>query len=313
MESNKSSTASAAVYYKENDFDKNSMDRILNLMRLKELCLVNNQRLVSHVLENTALHQPVVYNTFFSAMSNALDILLMFFINDEISASLNNRGPLGELLVGVLELNRKNDPSNLLKYAFEDVQKNFCERVDFLIGSALLDFVVATYSNFELWIEKIYDSIVDVQGKENLRLTSFVKYFEECKINKDFVADKNALLFILKEYGSYVSGSEKIEYVLARADLRYKRNKTFDLDVIKFYQALRNTIHNGGVNKKNNSMSITVRGVEIRLPKNMPSSTDDRNSYIYLCEELVEIYQSIIDSTDGATAHCCVALNESLV
>ncbi|KRW54698.1 hypothetical protein AO724_19950 [Aeromonas allosaccharophila] len=66
------------------------------------------------------------------------------------------------------------------------------------------------------------------------------------------------------------------------------------MSLVRLYRDKRNTIHNLGIHKKKSVSPINIKGINIELNEGMPSFTEDFNSNIYMCEELVEIYAAML-------------------
>jgi hypothetical protein len=277
------------MYEQTFDFDKNNKNLIYNLMVLKGEALIKG-----HFL---AMKQGITagdeYSNFFTAIANQIDTLLIYFINDEITASLHDRGLLSKLLDELINENYKEEDYKRLEFAKNDLSDLFANRTDFMIGSNFLDFKVNTFSVFECYIDKLYEELILVTPRSNKKEQDLVKLIE--KYNNENDPDKRlSIINKIKNISFYVSSSEKIDIVLSKCeDLESK-----DREFITYYRSQRNTVHNLGVHK-GKSQSVTVEGIEIKLEKDMPSFTSNRNSAIFACRKLMDIYESALASVTG--------------
>ncbi|MFL0933959.1 hypothetical protein ACJO14_23805 [Vibrio parahaemolyticus] len=277
-------------------YDKNNSKRIYNLMVLKGKCLKYDIEHMENCSRQFQIQPRVEYNSFFSAMSDVIDNMLFFFVNDEVSSALPNRGPLGDILACALELHHESKDEVYLDYSITDVQDLFCNRTDFIIGSYFLDFTIGSFSVFEKWMDIAYSEVRERKPSKNSkkkRLKSYISSYNKCDNDKR----KNEILEqIMSNCSSYVSGSQKIDFVVSLIDENYTRDKERDTHIISMYRNKRNTIHKLGVHMHNSVAPLVVRGVEIKLEQGKPSFTEDYNSAIYLCDELVELYRAVIDN-----------------
>jgi len=251
-------------------------------MMLKGKCLQYHNDLIRSIIIN----EPIFFSkTFYSSMSDTIDNLLFFFLNDEVSASLDNRGPLGDII--------DCEDFPLYKLVNSDVEKLFQERTDFIIGSYFLDFTVSSFSVFEKWICNMYEELrprKPSKGKKAKRLEKLIEQYYQTSSpsEKSLILEK-----IMVGCSAYVSSSEKIEFCMSRLTNDYKRDVKKDKKIINLYRNQRNTIHNLGVHKNKSIEPISIKGIDMDLKEGLPSFTEDRNSHIYICDELVEIYRAM--------------------
>lgn len=280
------------MYSKVNSFDTNNKRIIYNLLVLKGEALLKGQFLARH----KNLNEGDGYSNFFTAISAQVDPLLIYFINDEISASLHERGPLRGLIKEVKNDHFIDEHFKYLQYAESDLQLVFSERTNFIIGSNILGFKVDTYSVFEKYIGNLYDNVLlshPRSNKNELKLIKLIEKYSNCSSNEE----KASTLEKIKKISFYVSSAEKIEYVLSHSALQNEKEDEIR-KFLNFYRSQRNTIHNLGVHS-GEEQSITVRGIEIKLDKDMPGYTEDHNSAIFACHELMDIYETIHASITG--------------
>lgn len=265
--------------------DKNSNKRIYNFLVLKGECLIN-----ADFFEYRKGHaQGDLYSNFYSAMSDQVDSILTYLINEEISASLPNRGPLTEILDQSIKDNYEEKHFKRLEIAKADLPDIFSNKTDFITGSSFLDFKVGTYSVFEKYMGLLYDAIApkDRDARKEKELVKYISLYSSCTDEEK----KSSILKKIKNINFYLSGSEKIEYVLSKC-------RDSGLDIVEtrhflgFYRKQRNTMHNLGVNM-GEADSTTIEGIEISLGKHSPSYTSDRNALIYAAKKLLRIYKEV--------------------
>lgn len=272
------------MYEQVNKFDTNNKERIYNLLVLKGEALLKGRFL--------AMRQEIgngeEYSNFFTAISDQIDTLLIYFINDEISASLHERGPLRSLIEEVKKDHYIDKHFKLLKSAESDLLNLFANRTDFIIGSSFLDFKVNTFSAFEKYIDGLYENLLlssPRSNKKEMKLIELIKKYSE----SDNASEKQSTLEKIKKISFYVSSAEKIEYVLSKSGyekLEMDKARNF----LNFYRNQRNSIHNLGIHR-GKSQSVTVSGIEIKLDTDKPSYTKNHNSAIFFCRELMDIYE----------------------
>lgn len=275
-----------------NKFDKNNKERIYNLLVLKGEALLKGQFLA--IRQN--IKNGEAYSNFFTTISDQIDPILVYFINDEVSASLLERGPLRMLIEEVIEDHYSNEHFKRLQYAKADLPNLFANKTDFIISSNLLDFKVSTFSAFEKYVEELYDKLLLANPRSNKKEKELVKLIVRYS-ESDSEKDKVSILGKIKKISFYVSGAEKIEYVLSKSDIKKEEideTRTF----LKFYRSQRNTIHNMGFHR-GEYQSVTVKNIEIVLDNGKPSYTENHNSAIFACHKLMNIYEEMYTSITG--------------
>lgn len=271
--------------------DRNSNKRIYNLLILKGECLIKGH---FSELRKGAAHGDN-YSNFYTAMSDQVDTILTYFINEEISASLPNRGPLTSILDQAIEDNYEERHFKRLEFAKADLPDLFSSKTDFIIGSAFLDFKVGTYSAFEKHIGLLYDIVApkDRLERKEKELVKYICIYSSCTDE----SKKSSILKKIKNINFYLSGAEKIEYVLSKC-------RDNDLDIVEtrnflnFYRKQRNTVHNLGINE-GEADSTTIKGIEISLGAKSASFTSDRNALIYAAKKLLRIYEKVEHCIEG--------------
>jgi hypothetical protein len=238
------------------------------------------------------------YRNFFTAISDQIDPLLVYFINDEVSASLIDRGPVRSLIEEATAENYRAEHFKMLEYAKGDLSDLFTNRTNFIISSSFLEFKVSTYSAFEQYTGELYDQLVSKNPRSNKKTSDLIGLIEKYSANND-ASEKALILEKIKKLSFYVSSSEKIEYVLSKVHLE-KDSAIEARKFLKFYRSQRNTIHNLGTHI-GESQSEIVNGIEIILENGKPSFTENHNSAIFACRKLMTIYESMHEGITGDT------------
>ncbi|WP_292992650.1 hypothetical protein [Nitrosomonas sp.] len=274
-------------------FDKNNKEIIYNLLVLKGESFIRGKILASY----KEFTKGEKYSNFFLGISDQIDILLIYFINDEISASLPNRGPLIELCDEAINEYFRDENSKCLTTAIEDLKDLFANRTEFVRGSNIFDFKVNTFSVFEHYVVVLYEELTSTNPRSREKEQKLIKLIED--YNKEECNEKKlSLLKRIKDISFYISSSEKINYVLSRCKGIDSKKKDIR-QLIDYYRNQRNTVHNLGIHK-GESLSVTVKeGIEIELEKDKFSYTSDYNSAIFACRELMDIYETMHTSVTG--------------
>ena len=287
MSDNQEFNASERTYRQTQEFDRNQKDRILTLLQLKTKCLVQDDALRIAF----DFHSPS--SSFFTAIAGAVDCLLFAQINEEATACLENGGPIGELLASIFnDAHEKQIPLKSVLPALQDMESLFHDRGDFVLGSIYLDFIVTTYSAFEMYMELIYDQLRLVHPSSGRRLKLLKSLIT--KYNKAPEETKNHILGCIAKVSDYVSGREKIEFVLSKLPKESNRDRAKDLTTVKFYSNTRNSIHKLGVSSSRDSFRYTLGGRNLAHDSGAPLLTEDRSDIVRLCRELVDIYSDVV-------------------
>lgn len=304
------------TYNMVNPFDENQKDRIKNLLKLNGICIYQH-KILCNLSKNTESDGA---QSFFSSIVDISNVVLTWQIFDEISASLDNRGPLSEL-IGDVKKNAQGDiqenPALNIPYemAFNDLEcRTFSPQLmytNFINGSMFQDFIVGTFSAFEYWMSEIYDHLFDASCAIDRRKAKVTKMIGDKKnniINEDDRAVIESWLArvqdqisdeIIKKFGSYVSSSEKIEIVISHVNKKYGQElkdlgvdpiEKEDRDLIKFYATQRNAIHNLGKHSKSSNLCF----YDVTIEAGKPSYYKDYNDNINLCLDLIVIFIKVI-------------------
>ncbi|MFP5515571.1 MAG: hypothetical protein ACLGJC_21105 [Alphaproteobacteria bacterium] len=291
-------------------YSANSAERIYNITVLKGKCLNYNQELLAVICDKFDLPPEFAGSTFFTAMSDVLDVLLFIFLNEEVSASLEKRGPLGDILAKSIERHYTESDHTYLSYC-DDIQHMFSKRVDFVIGSCLLDFTVSSFSVFEKWVCSAYEEVRQRRKSSNKKIAKLRKMIG--KYNSITVSSPEkelALKRIMDNRSSYISGFEKINFTMSKVDHNYLREKQKDLETIEMYSKMRNTIHNLGIHINKQQYASNTNNCRAKLEPGKAYYTDTYSHNIHLCNELVEIYKAMICSLDLCSLSSLIELGD---
>ncbi|EHJ9990566.1 TPA: hypothetical protein NG570_004582 [Vibrio parahaemolyticus] len=280
------------MFDKACEYDINSKGRIYNLLVLKGESLIK----ADFLARCQGIKEGENYANFYSAMSDQIDLLLSYYINDEITASLDARGGLLDLIEETINDYYEEEHFKRLEFAKEDLQRLFKCKTDFLVSSSLVDFKVSTYSVFEYYVDKLYEQLISIYPRSNKKEEDLISLIRKCPPD---ASDEKMYELVdkIKRISFYVSGLEKINYVISKSKLS-KEEKKEAREFISFYGSLRNTIHNLGVNR-GKSKSITIKGIDITLDEGACSYTDNHNSTFFACQKLMEIYEKIHQDITG--------------
>lgn len=287
------------AHFQKFEFDDNQVDRMLNLLILKSRCLRQDTALKIEFSN----FEPAV--TFFWAISLSIDSLLLTQLNDEATACLDERGPMHALVEKIKEAARVKN-IEIPKLAVDDLPNLLANRTEFIIGSCFLDFIVSTYSAFEMFMARIYGQLrprYPRSGKQGKRIANLIKKYNNAILDER----EEVLRSIIEEGGSYVSGAEKIEFVMSKMSPTYPRNLVKDREIIQFYANARNSIHNLGRNFSAKDLRLQINGAEISLLSGQPVFSHDRSNITRLCGELVEIYLSVVMQNSDLDAKTFIA------
>jgi hypothetical protein len=261
-------------------------------MRLNGKCLALHERLIDEA-EDKLGYARRSNASFFSAMSDAINCMLLYLLNEEVSAFHDNRYPLDKIVRNAMSLDVRSGENEYWKRAYQDVQELFRDRINHITGSYFLDFTVSSYSVFEYWMCKFYDDVrvrYPSKNTKKKRLCSLIQ-----KFNRSEDADREIILDeIMRRCGSFVSGSEKITFIISHLSSKYPRNPSDDINTVLNYAARRHTVHNLGVHIHDSLQPIERNGKRLELEKNKAALLNDYTLLIDQCEQLVEIYEAAV-------------------
>lgn len=280
----------------ENDPNKIHGKFIYSLLKLKARCLGEHRDLI-YAMEEVYNCEIDSASSFFSNLSDQIDPLLVYFLNEEYSKKRSYKECLEPIIFNAIKENHQGHDFSLelnLKAARTDTEDVFENRMNFITSSNFLDFTVSSYSVFEKWMGKIYEALRTSEpssGRKKLHMEKLVQQYGKAK---DQEARDKILGKMMGNFSAYVSSSEMIQFVLARTNKEYPRDKDRDRKVIEFYGARRNTIHNLGTHTRKTIQPITIDETTIKLEHLRAAFTTDFNTLIDHCDELFHIYCEVM-------------------
>jgi hypothetical protein len=290
-------------YFQTSEFDKNQVDRILHLLVLKSRCLRQDDALRFH------FNHVAPAMTFFWATALAVDNLLLAQMNDEVAACLDERGPTRALIEKVKDVAREKS-IDIPELAIDDFPALFRDRTGFIIGSCFLDFIVGTYSAFEMFMIRIYEQLrpkYPHSGKQKKLVAKLIEKYNQATPEEK----EQTLRCIIKAGGDYVSGAAKIDFVMSKlSPTTYARNLAADRETIRFYANARNSIHNLGKNASTKAFRLPTTNAEITLLSGQSTFSPDYSDITRrLCGELVEIYLSVVQQNAYLGIDAFISIN----
>ena len=289
MNAQKSLNFSLISHRRERAFGRIEKDRILNLMLLKTHCLSQDDRLRAAFDDFGGYAM-----SFYVAIVGAVDCLLHAQIKDEAVDCLERGGPVGELLADVVDDARERGlPASSIAASVADMESLFGTRHGFVVGSFYEDFVVSTFSAFEMFMARIYEPLRVREPSSESRLEALKKLIAKYNDAQGDAKEK-ALARIAKNSSDYVSGRQKIEFVLARLPKETQRDRAKDLQVVQFYGDSRNSIHNLGRNGSGKDLKYQSDGIDLRHAAGGGLFSKDRSDIVRLCRKLVDIFSDVV-------------------
>lgn len=275
------------AYRQDKKFDHYQKDRILNLMMLKNYCIERDNAL-RHAYQ---FHGEAA--SFFTAIVGAVDCLLFAQINEEATVCLEKGGAIGDLLGTVIEdAKSAGIPFTRIKHAVDDMEPLFRDRGEYVRGSLYLDFIVGTYSALEFYMAKIYNCIRTEHPSSNSKIQKLKKLID--KYNRTEGKDKDQLLNDIAELNTYISGREKIDFVLSKLPKDESRSRSNYLSTVSFYARARNSVHNLGFSGSPNDAQYSIEKRELIHNAGEALLTEDQSDIVRLCQKLVEIYNDVV-------------------
>ncbi|MBI0473232.1 MULTISPECIES: hypothetical protein [Pectobacterium] len=290
-------------------FDSNHKNIIAAFMALKnKATLLEKHTLRGNYQINKNRLPFIEVRNYYASLRNVCDLPIIFMMNEELSNTAA-RHLCPELLIELLkeqhltlDVQVDGKPASLEHEDFEaslsDIRALFCDRINGMVGSLMLDFTVSVFSCFEHWITKLYDGYAEKLEAEykNSRRDKVVKLLKRYGGARSDEEKLKYLNGILDVRGPYRSFPDKINALYKMVDKqKYMRDINHDKDIIKFLGACRNTVHNSGVHQKD-SLQITCNGITYFLRAGRPWYCDRYSQSIGLLGELTDIYSHLVRS-----------------
>lgn len=299
------------IFCKDKDFDEIMCKRINKLICLENKCLCLGKQLnINYDIIN--IHSANFYTT----VADLLKPFILYLINDEISACLEERGPIQLLETELFKYVNQNERSDFVS-GLSEIQNTFFVGLNFIYGSLSIDLTIHMFSAFEFYISKLYEFVKNQYTHKNLKRKRLEKYLQEYH-NIILEQEKCCINNRLKEYNekieslknkimtncsSYVSGKEKIDFIISKIENYSERSLDKDIEIINFLHMARNTVHNLG-NNAGKDTSLQVNGNRVSLPHGKKMDCTDYIVYIDIFGELVDIYKAITQSFNIIDSEC---------
>lgn len=256
-------------FFISQDYDKNSMLRIIALYKLRD-------HFMGYLEEQETFNPPPadgkVYrnNSIYTSILHSIDLLIYNFMNDESMVVLNGREAI-KLTMAVCVKGLSEEKYTFPRHdnVIKEISNLYINRNDEIIGSMFLDFTVSIFSALEMFLSDVY----------YLKAT-------KARISKD-----------TKHFRGNIPAKEKINTVLNlcvnAADPITKNDKAAFMKTIDVLREMRNTIHTLGIYTKNKDITYTIEGMTVYLRKNKPVTTSDYRFQLMMCKEIIDIYRKI--------------------
>ncbi|XZI40748.1 hypothetical protein ACSXEP_07070 [Clostridium perfringens] len=222
---------------------------------------------------------------------------LYFLMKDEISSSNGNIG-----LEALCEYITEKDEELFGNFEY---MKTLCT-VGFnepFVGQ-IYDFYISMWSCFEASINSLcreFDDMIkkDLETSNHKKILKFIKKcINDDSSYKSFINEFNKNKeSLIKKVPTYVSFSDKINYLFKHILKGYSRDEKKDKEILLFCGRLRNTLHNNGLNI-NGDKELTLNGYVFKLEKNKLVYSEEYIKKMILINEIFDIYTEIIKSFD---------------
>lgn len=247
----------------------------------------------------------IYYHSFYSLFRDICSTPLYFLINEEVS-NAHGRDYFPVLLNEIINeghytVKKKHHSYNQnidLQHTYEELSHLLINNYNELFGSQMLDFQISSYSAFENWITKLYNSLcpdhkTEIIEKRKAAIKNLLKTYNSNP--SDIELDKTVTnLFEIK--GDFISFPDRVNEIYKKIDHSlYKRTINKDKDIILFIGKIRNTVHNSGIHNGKNS-SINVNGHTHNLEKGKPYKSPSWIETLKLTKELILIYTELLKS-----------------
>ncbi|MBC5791245.1 hypothetical protein [Providencia sp. JUb39] len=250
------------------DFDKNSMLRIIELYKLRDLVmgyLEEQESIIPPPKDDKIYRQHSIY----TSLLHSIDLLIYNFVNDE-SLVVLHREPV-KLTMGVCTKGLFKEGYSFPRQdrGLKEIQNLYVNRNDEMIGSMFLDFSTAIFSAFEMFISDVY----------------YLKESKEKIANSENYYHKN--IPAKNKIDSVLKLCQKTEKPISKED------KIKFLECINVLREMRNTIHTLGYYTKDNDITYSINEMTVFLKKSHPVTTSDHRFHFLICRDILEIYRKI--------------------
>lgn len=288
-------------------FDKNIKTLIGGFLELQDECYHQENFFLGEAFFNTNKNKFnfIYYKSFYSLFRDICSVPLYFLINEEIS-NAHGRDLFPDLLheiinEGYYTAKRKHLSNNEnidSQHTYEELSYLLINNFNELFGSQMLDFKISSYSAFENWMSRLYDSLcpnhhkeIESKRKSEIRniITNYITTPSEPELDKT-TAD------LLKMKGGFISFPDRVNEIYKKIDKSlYKRTINTDKEIILFIGKMRNTVHSNGIHNGKDA-SININNRTHTLEKGKPYKSASWVDSLNLTRELILIYTEILKS-----------------
>lgn len=278
-------------------FDNNQCNLLKSFLDLKEICFFWEKNFLGDAFYNINQNQYnfLYYQSFYSSLRDIIDLAIFFVVNEEISNSIGRIG-----FENLLNQALKSESSKLKFYSseqhFRDLKDLFVNYYNSMLGSMMLDFTVSSFSNFENWINYLFESSLCNKQKESV-IRSRKNKVEKILIQESKTEKKIEKIMKLR-VGDFFSLPDKLECVyksIIDNNGSYRRDWKKDKEIIDFLAARRNAVHNQGIHKGKNK-EIEINNKKFTLHERRAYHSNCWVDDILLFEELIKIYTGLLSA-----------------
>jgi hypothetical protein len=233
---------------------------------------------------------------FFERIEITIIQFLYYIVKEEIAQSMRNQSL--QVLIEHMSTKKENKYNDLkCTLLRDDIGRLSSKEFDGIFISFLYDFTINVWSDFENGISELCKSFEEeIKNesdnsnfkkqinfwKKNLKDEEILKMLEENKEN------------YIKKFPKYISFFDKVNFIFKRIEKNYSRIIKDDREILLFYSTLRNTIHNGGINRKE-TKKIEIKGKKIIIEKDKPAFYENYFDVLILIEEIIDIFIEIFE------------------
>lgn len=283
--------------------ESNIRENIGNFILLKSMCFSENNKLID-LLNRNRMEFHTDNASFFTTMSDVVDIFIVNLVNETICNSSGGRNYIKNIINEIkIKINNEEHEYDFFEECKKDVVWEliegdivslFSDRIDLWMAKSIHLFTVMSYSTFEFWMSKLYDDLKKSQGetdKRKKKIAALIRRY--AKAGKDDFWVNQLSEELRSKFFSFVSGADKIDYVISRSSIEDKERTR---NIIKNCRIIRNTLHNMGYHKGDPFSFSIIKGRHITADSDGKLFTDNYNDRIYLICELVREYSLIINN-----------------
>lgn len=292
------------------EFDENNCALMGGFLTLKEKCFFFEKYFLGEGFFNTNLNKFnfIYYRSFYSDFRDVCDLPLFFLINEEIS-NAHGRDHLQKLIKQVFKsksftaYSQDENKQQREDHQYNDIIELVKYRYNGIVGSAMLDFTVSSFSVFDRWINVLYEKAC-CEHKDRIiksRIKKVSAHLEKYKQSSAEHSAEEISKKILSIPGNFISLPDKVSGIYKLIDKKsYAGDFRKDIDIINFLSRKRNTVHNLGEHRGQNQ-TITVDGIDHELWTGKPAHSASWLNSLELIGHLIKIYTNLLSSIPNRT------------